>query len=142
MTVQSYFLNSAISLFYFIFGHATRHLGSSFPDQELNPQPPVVEALEMGSPNYWTAREAPRCSVLILTPQEHGLTIKKPCFSLCLRRSQMNTIHGNIVESDSKHNLQISVQYRLAALHMPCLILTTIHQGRNNCLHFIEFYKC
>lgn len=37
----------------------------------------------------------------------------------------MNTIHGNIVESDSKHNLQISVQYRLAALHMPCLILTT-----------------
>ena len=36
----------------------------------------------------------------------------------------------------------ISVQYHLAALHMPCLILTTIHQGRNNCLHFIEFYKC
>ena len=35
----------------------------------------------------------------------------------------MNTIHGNILESDSKHNLQISVQHSLAALHMPCLIL-------------------
>ena len=71
---QSYFLNSAINLFYFIFGHATWHLGSLFPDQQSNPQPPEVEALKMGSP----AREAPRCSVLILTPQEHELTIKKP----------------------------------------------------------------
>ena len=50
------FLPSLDYLFIYLLGHTTWHVGSSFPEQGLEPGPTAVK---VPSPNYWTTREFP-----------------------------------------------------------------------------------
>ena len=50
------------SFYHIFFGHITRHAGSYFPDQGIEPKPPAVK---MQSINHWTTREAPYMLLII-----------------------------------------------------------------------------
>ena len=56
----------SLSVVLVFFGLATQLVGSQLLDRELNPGPPAVE---VQSPNHWTAREVPASSVFNQTFQ-------------------------------------------------------------------------
>ena len=68
----------------FFFAHAFRHAGSLFPKQESDLCP---LAIEVWSPNHWTAREVPRAD---LKNSHH----KKNNFCNCVK---MNVIRLTVV---------------------------------------------